>query len=84
MERRLSAILAVDVVGYSRLMSRTKTARLNGCRRTARSCFKPEIEMHRGSVFKLMGDGLLAEVRQRHGRRGVRWTAMGTWHENVR
>jgi adenylate cyclase len=61
MERRLSAILAADVVGYSRLMEADEAdtfERLQGYRK---ELFEPEIAKHRGRIFKLMGDGLLAE-----------------------
>jgi adenylate cyclase len=61
MERKLAAILAADVVGYSRLMEQDEAGtfqRLSGHRR---ELFEPEIEKHHGRVFKLMGDGILAE-----------------------
>src|SRR5262245_28313053 len=61
MERRLSAILAADVVGYSALMDRDEAgtfARLKECRQTL---MEPELQKHHGRIFKLMGDGLLAE-----------------------
>src|SRR6187399_779269 len=61
MERRLAVILAADVVGYSALMERDEAgtfARLSAGRK---ELFEPEIAKHRGRIFKLMGDGLLAE-----------------------
>lgn len=61
MARRLSAILAADVVGYSALMAQDEAgtlSALNGFRKTA---LEPLIAAHRGRVVKLMGDGLLAE-----------------------
>ena len=61
MERRLAAILAVDVVGYSALMERDTTgtfARLRGHRK---QLFEPEIKQHHGRIFKLTGDGIFAE-----------------------
>jgi len=60
-ERRLAAILAADVVGYSRLMSRDETGTLDRLRTLRRDVIDPEIAAHRGRLFKLMGDGLLAE-----------------------
>src|SRR5689334_21256446 len=61
MERRLAVILAADVVGYSALMERDEAgtfARLSAGRK---ELFEPEIARHHGRIFKLMGDGLLAE-----------------------
>ncbi|APO79741.1 adenylate/guanylate cyclase protein (plasmid) [Rhizobium etli 8C-3] len=61
MERRLSAILAADVVGYSRLMERDEAGTFDRLRTRRTELFEPEIASHHGRVFKLMGDGLLAE-----------------------
>ena len=61
MERRLSAILAADVVGYSALMERDEAGTFERLRAGRKELFEPEIERHHGRVFKLMGDGLLAE-----------------------
>jgi TolB-like protein/class 3 adenylate cyclase len=61
MERRLSAILAADVVGYSRLMEQDETATFERLRAHRKGLFEPEIAKHHGRIFKLMGDGLLAE-----------------------
>ncbi|WP_248447699.1 adenylate/guanylate cyclase domain-containing protein [Sinorhizobium meliloti] len=61
MERRLSAILAADVVGYSALMERDEAATFERLRTRRTELFEPEIARHHGRVFKLMGDGLLAE-----------------------
>ena len=61
MERRLSAILAADVVGYSRLMEEDEAATFERLRIHRRELFEPEIARHHGRIFKLMGDGLLAE-----------------------
>jgi class 3 adenylate cyclase len=61
MERRLSAILAADVVGYSRLMERDEADTFERLRAHRKQFFTPEIEKHHGGIFKLMGDGLLAE-----------------------
>ncbi|WP_106796422.1 adenylate/guanylate cyclase domain-containing protein [Rhizobium sp. H4] len=61
MERKLAAILAADVVGYSALMERDEAGtfeRLIGIRK---ALIEPEIAKRRGRIFKLMGDGLLAE-----------------------
>ena len=60
-ERRLAAILAADVVGYSRLMGRDEEgtlARLKDCRR---ALVDPNIAEHRGRIVKTTGDGMLVE-----------------------
>jgi class 3 adenylate cyclase/TolB-like protein/tetratricopeptide (TPR) repeat protein len=61
MDRRLAAILAADVVGYSRLMERDEAETYRRMRTHRMDLFEPEIAAHHGRVFKLMGDGLLAE-----------------------
>lgn len=61
MERRLTAILAVDVVGYSRLMGEDEVgtlARLKECRSEV---VDPTIAEFHGRIIKLMGDGALVE-----------------------
>ncbi|TAU30161.1 adenylate/guanylate cyclase domain-containing protein [Rhizobium ruizarguesonis] len=61
MERRLSAILAADIVGYSALMEQDEAGTFDRLRARRTELFEPEIAGHHGRVFKLMGDGLLAE-----------------------
>jgi class 3 adenylate cyclase len=61
MERRLAAILAADVVGYSRLMEVDEAATFERLRTHRKELFEPGIQRHHGRIFKLMGDGLLAE-----------------------
>ncbi len=61
MERRLSAILAADAVGYSRLMERDEVDTFERLQAHRRDLFEPEIAAHHGRTFKLTGDGLLAE-----------------------
>src|ERR1700752_593567 len=61
MERRLAAILAADVVGYSRLMEQDEAGTFARLRTYRKDLFEPTIAAHHGRVFKLMGDGLLAE-----------------------
>jgi adenylate cyclase len=60
-ERRLAAIVSLDVVGFSRLMhdDERKTLRIVGT--VYRDLIEPTIGQHGGQVFKTMGDGLLAE-----------------------
>ena len=60
-KRRLSAILAADVVGYSRLMEGDETGTLRALSRLIDEVIAPLIANHHGRVVKLMGDGLLAE-----------------------
>jgi adenylate cyclase len=60
-QRRLAAILAADVVGYSRLMEQNEADTFTRLRIHRKELFEPEIEKHSGRIFKLMGDGLLAE-----------------------
>lgn len=61
MERRLAAILAADVVGYSRLMSDDEKATLAALKLYRGKALEPAISRHPGRVVKLMGDGVLAE-----------------------
>ena len=61
MERRLTAILAADVVGYSRLMGEDETGTLERLKSLRKELVKPKITVHKGRIVKLMGDGLLAE-----------------------
>jgi adenylate cyclase len=60
-QRRLAAILAADVVGYSRLMGADELGTFERTRAHRKELFEPEIARHHGRIFKLMGDGLLAE-----------------------
>ena len=60
-QRHLAAILAADAVGYSRLMEQDEADTFAQLRMHRRELFEPEINKHRGRIFKLMGDGLLAE-----------------------
>jgi TolB-like protein/class 3 adenylate cyclase/tetratricopeptide (TPR) repeat protein len=61
MERRLAVIVAADVVGYSALMERDEAGTFERLKAGRKELFEPEIERHHGRIFKLMGDGLLAE-----------------------
>ncbi len=61
MERRLAAILAADVVGYSRLMGSDEAGVLSALKALRSELFDPLIEKHHGRVVKLMGDGALVE-----------------------
>jgi adenylate cyclase len=59
--RRLAAILAADVVGYSRLMGADEAAALAALRAMFADVFNPAVAAHRGRVVKLLGDGALVE-----------------------
>jgi TolB-like protein/class 3 adenylate cyclase/Flp pilus assembly protein TadD len=61
MERKLAAILAADVVGYSALMEADEAGTHERLKAGRKELFEPEIARHRGRLFKVMGDGLLAE-----------------------
>jgi adenylate cyclase len=61
MTRRLAAILAADVVGYSRLVSADESDALARLGALRRDIIEPNIAKHSGRLFKIMGDGFLAE-----------------------
>ena len=61
MERRLAAIMAADVVGYSRLIRADEEGTLAALNALRADLITPKIADHHGRVFKLMGDGMLAE-----------------------
>jgi adenylate cyclase len=61
LERRLAAILAADVVGYTRLMGEDEAGTLRRLTELRQQVLAPLIAEHRGRVVKLMGDGLLVE-----------------------
>ena len=60
-ERRLAAILAADVAGYSRLMGADEEGTLVALTAIRRELGDPKIAEHRGRIVKTTGDGLLAE-----------------------
>lgn len=59
--RRLSAILAADVVGYSRLMGRDEAGTLAALKERRTEVLNPLIARHCGRLVKVMGDGVLVE-----------------------
>ncbi len=61
MERRLAAVLAADIVGYSRLMRADEEGTLARLKALRRELFEPKVREHRGRIVKLMGDGALVE-----------------------
>ncbi len=61
MERRLAAILAADVVGYSRLMAADEAGTLAQLKTHRKELIEPKTAEYHGRVVKLMGDGTLME-----------------------
>ena len=61
MERRLTAILAADVVGYSRLMGADEAGTLAALKAVQTELIDGKIAQHQGRIVKLTGDGILAE-----------------------
>jgi adenylate cyclase len=59
--RRLTAILAADVAGYSRLMGADEEGTHERLKAHRRELFDPKIEEHRGRIVKTTGDGMLVE-----------------------
>jgi TolB-like protein/Flp pilus assembly protein TadD len=57
--RKLAAVLAADVAGYSRLMSEDDAGALAVLRRLRDETFEPVVSAHRGNIIKRMGDGWL-------------------------
>jgi adenylate cyclase len=63
LERRLTAILAADIVGYSRLMGLDESGTLAAIRQHRSELIEPTIIKHRGRLVKHTGDGLLSEFQ---------------------
>ncbi len=61
MERRLAAILAADVAGYSRLMGRDEEGTLAQLKSFRKALVDPAVANHRGRIVKTTGDGMLVE-----------------------
>lgn len=59
--RRLAAIMAADVVGYSRLMGENEVGTLTALKTHRRELVDPSIAAHHGRIFKTTGDGMLVE-----------------------
>ncbi len=60
-ERRLAAILAADVVGFSSMMGADEPGTLFALKRLWDECFNPLVAKHDGRIVKMMGDGALVE-----------------------
>jgi class 3 adenylate cyclase len=61
MERRLAAVLAADVAGYSLLMGRDEEGTLTQLKAFRKTLVDPTIAAHRGRIVKTTGDGMLVE-----------------------
>ncbi|MCH9013812.1 MAG: adenylate/guanylate cyclase domain-containing protein, partial [Proteobacteria bacterium] len=61
MERRLAAILAADVVGYSRLMGEDEAGTLTALKAHREKLIDPKVGEHKGRIVKTTGDGMLVE-----------------------
>ncbi len=60
-QRRLAAVLAADVVGYSRLMETDEAGTLVALKARRRDVLDPLVARHQGRIFKTTGDGVLIE-----------------------
>jgi adenylate cyclase len=60
-QRRLSTILAADVVGYSRLIGLDETGTVQAVKAQLSELIEPKAKQYRGRIVKLMGDGVLME-----------------------
>jgi TolB-like protein/class 3 adenylate cyclase/Tfp pilus assembly protein PilF len=60
-QRRLAAILAADVVGYSRLMELDEVGTLAALKSRRKEIVQPLVARHQGRVFKVTGDGIMVE-----------------------
>src|SRR5579859_7707560 len=61
MQRKLTAILSADVVGYSGLMESDEAGTLDRLKTNRARIFDPHVTIHGGRIFKLIGDGALVE-----------------------
>ncbi|WP_042777675.1 adenylate/guanylate cyclase domain-containing protein [Sinorhizobium fredii] len=60
-QRRLAAIMAADVVGYSRLIEQNEASTLAALKERRRTILAPLVAHHHGRIVKVMGDGVLVE-----------------------
>ena len=60
-ERRLAAVLAADIAGYSLLMGRDEEGTLSQLKAFRKTLVDPKIALHRGRIVKTTGDGMLVE-----------------------
>src|SRR5262247_825899 len=60
-QRRLAAILAADVVGYSRLIEQDEAGTLAALKQRRQGILSPLVAQYQGRIVKVMGDGVLVE-----------------------
>ena len=65
MERRLTAILATDVVGYSRLIRVDEEGTIAALKALRADIIDPKLAEHHGSIVKLMSDGMMVVCERR-------------------
>ena len=63
LQRKLAAILAADVVSYSRMMSEDEAGTLARLKAHRHELFDPKVKEYRGRIFKTMGDGAMVEFK---------------------
>ena len=68
MERRLAAIMATDVVGYSRLIRADEEGTIAALKALRADLINPKIDEYHGRIVKLMGDGMLVEFARSYAR----------------
>jgi class 3 adenylate cyclase len=81
--RRLAAILAADVVGFSKLIGEDETGALAALREIRKGIVNPVLAEHGGRIFKLMGDGMLAEFPSGRSRKVDRRSGQLPWPGKV-
>ncbi len=64
-ERRLTTIIATDVVGYSRLMGVDEVGTLGALKTHRKELIEPKTAQYHGRTIKLMGDGALSAAEER-------------------
>ena len=72
--RRLAAILAADVAGYSRLMGADEGGTLERLKALRRELLDPKIAEHRGRIVKTTGESIGTTAAGRRGLRSISWT----------
>src|SRR3954453_5098032 len=78
-DRRLTAVLAADVVGYSRLVQRDEQGPLGRLKAHRGELVEPLVAEHGGRVVKLMGDGILCEFPSASTRSPARSRSRRAW-----
>ena len=81
--RKLAAILAADVAGYSRLTSIDEEGTLKRLRKLRRELINPAVSLHRGRIVKTTGDGILSSFPPWWTRSGVRLTSSAGWTAGI-